>query len=115
MSTYGSRRPAVSRAFSGARSCKLPCYRTALKTEPLRCCAHFALAERQYDASTNVGWVRSSLSLLFAANPGESFAKVRVDALRVAKRRIEDRFHGISYSRLRDMRFPQHVACKSCS
>src|SRR5213594_2513942 len=72
--------PAVSRAFSGALS-RSP--RASRAKKGLRCCAHFALAERQHDARSGI--VRSSLPLLFAANPGKGFAQVRVDTLRVAE------------------------------
>ncbi len=82
----------------------------------LRRRTHFALVERHYDARTSVHCVRSDLSLLFAANPREGLAEVGVDALRVAKRRIEDRFHKVSCSRfVRYTHSSSAPACKSCS
>jgi hypothetical protein len=70
------------------------------KSWALRRCTHLALAEREYNASARIGCVRSDLSLLFATNPGEGFAEVRVDAFRVAERGIEDGFHTVSCFRL---------------
>lgn len=77
-------------------------YRTALETMELSRCTHFALAKCQDDA--RAGCLSSRLSFLLAANPGEGLAEVRVDALRVAERRIEDRLHNGSLL--------SHVRCR---
>ena len=61
---------------------------------PLRYGARFALSERQYHTAV-FSAVHTGLPLLLAANPGEGLAQIGVDALGVAKRRVEYRFHGV--------------------
>ena len=66
--------------------------RTASRAADLSRCADLALFEWQHDART-VGAVCARLSLLLAPDACESLTNVGVDALGVAERRIEYRFH----------------------
>ena len=78
-------RPTRSGGLQGVQWRVLAISRADRAKNSLRCGAYFALAERQYDACASIGGVRSDLSLLFAANPGESLAQVSVDTLCVTE------------------------------
>src|SRR5208283_250357 len=69
------------------------------RAHSLRRSSVFALSYRQHLARVFAVTLRSRLLVLLASNSGEGFPKIGIDASRIAKRLIEDRFHSLSQRR----------------
>ena len=69
------------------------------RAQSLRRNSAFALSYREHLARVFAVNLRSRLLALLASNSGEGFPKVGINASRIAKGMIEDRFHSLSQSR----------------